>query len=196
MDYHFEDFTESNYRRLIKLAKQNYVFIAYDQYRSDFTEKVVLWRHDIDFSPHRALKLATIEAEEGVKATYFVHLNSSYYNVFEPSVHEKLKQIQALGHDIGIHFDCEFNHVGAEKEKFESGLLQYKKIFEILFEAVPTVFSFHNPTESILKTYIEDQYAEMINTYNAYLKNSYKYCSDSNGYWRFDRLEDVIAGGV
>jgi len=32
----------------------------------------------------------------------------------------------------------------------------------------------------------------MINAYSKYLKSNFGYCSDSNGYWRFERLEDVL----
>ena len=28
-----------------------------------------------------------------------------------------------------------------------------------------------------------------------YITQNYKYCSDSNGYWRFDRLQDLIDSG-
>ena len=56
MNYYFDDFTEDNYRQLIKLAKSNYNFIKYEDYNKK--GKNLLWRHDIDFSVHRALKLA------------------------------------------------------------------------------------------------------------------------------------------
>jgi hypothetical protein len=59
MDYFFEDFTESEYETLLKLAKKKWRFIKYSEYRSD--QPVVLWRHDLDFSVHRALRLAQME---------------------------------------------------------------------------------------------------------------------------------------
>ena len=70
--YHFEDFTEKNYRKLIKLAKKNYVFKFFN---SSNKPPYVLWRHDVDCSVHRALCLAKIEKELGVKSTYFFHLH-------------------------------------------------------------------------------------------------------------------------
>jgi hypothetical protein len=38
----------------------------------------------------------------------------------------------------------------------------------------------------------EWRYAEMINTSADYFQQKVGYCSDSNGYWRFRRLEDVL----
>lgn len=53
-----EDFTEKNYRSLIKKAKKKFKFLFYGD-KSEVNH--VLWRHDVDFSMHRALKLAEIE---------------------------------------------------------------------------------------------------------------------------------------
>ena len=50
----------------------------------------ILWRHDVDFSIHRASSLAKIENELGVKATYFLKLHSEFYNLFEKSIFEKV----------------------------------------------------------------------------------------------------------
>ena len=82
MDYFFEDFTLENYKSLIRLAKKNYNFKNFND-ALDISRSFVLWRHDIDFSVHMALNLANIEFEEKVKSTFFVQLNSDFYNIFE-----------------------------------------------------------------------------------------------------------------
>ena len=74
--YHFADFTTEKYREVINLTKQSYVFRNYTNF--DKKEKFVLWRHDVDFSVHRSFGLAKIENEEGVSATYFIHLHSEW----------------------------------------------------------------------------------------------------------------------
>lgn len=66
-----------------------------------------------------------------------------------------------------------------------------KNILETLFQTEVKVFSFHNPTEEILKN-DNYKYAGMINTYASYFKENVEYCSDSNGYWRHKRLEDFL----
>ena len=35
----------------------------------------------------------------------------------------------------------------------------------------------------------------MVNVYSSFFKEHYNYCGDSLGYWRFDRLEDVLNDG-
>src|SRR5690606_30452877 len=54
------------------------------------------------------------------------------------------------------------------------------------------VFSFHNPDIGGWHQYNAEILGDMINTYSSFFKQNYSYCSDSNGYWRFRRLEDVL----
>lgn len=52
-------------------------------------------------------------------------------------------------------------------------------------------FSFHNTTP-FTQSCQEFRYGGLINVYSSYFKEYYNYCGDSLGYWRFDRLEDVL----
>ena len=185
----FGDFTRGAYRSILRLAKRHYEFVAYD----DITVRTrkVFWRHDIDLSPHSARKLAIIEAEEKVKTTYFVNLHSEFYNLLESSVTECIRQILALGHDLGLHFDSHFwktedQHRLAEHLIFEADIL------ETLFGCKIRVFSFHNPTEKVLADFREISYAGLINTYSDYFRTQVGYVSDSNGFWRYRSLLDVL----
>ena len=67
LDYHFEDFTTENYARLLDIAKERFLFINYNEIVDNV--RFVVWRHDIDVAPHRALDLAKIEYEKNVKST-------------------------------------------------------------------------------------------------------------------------------
>lgn len=186
--YHFEDFTTAHYRYLIREAKRNYRFAAYDSF--DKNEKFVLCRHDVDLSPQRSLRLAEIEAEEGVIATYFWHLHSEYYNLFEKGIADTVKAIHKMGHRFGIHFDTHFYNIQTQ-EDIETSLKKEKSILESLFDADIKVFSFHNTNPFIMGCQ-EWQYGGLINTYAAYFQKEVTYCSDSNGYWRFSRMADVV----
>lgn len=191
MNYYIEDFTESNYARLLGIAKEKYNFIQYEDvynYRSD--EKFILWRHDVDLSIHRSRKLAEIEAKFGVKATYFIQLNSNFYNIFEYELKLLLSDIVNLGHNIGVHFDP-MNYQIKDVKSLEYYLSFEKNILKEISGIEPKVFSFHNPNAEILK-YENYSYAGMVNTYAKLFKKSIDYCSDSNGYWRHERLEDVL----
>lgn len=191
MDYYKEDFTEKNYRKLIKQAKVNYNFITYDALKSH--GKNVLWRHDVDFSVHRAVKLAHIEAQEGVISTFFIHLHNESYNVLEMGVAKKIYEIIELGHDIGLHFDPNFySLMNMEMSKLNNYLNMEKEILEKIFGVKIKAFSFHNPDVGNWLQVENTIVAGLINTYSADIKEKYSYCSDSNGYWRFRRLEDVL----
>lgn len=190
-NYHFEDFTESNYKNILNLIKNNYDIIFFNEYAA-FGKKLLL-RHDVDVSIHRAYRLAQIEAETNIYSTYFLWMHSPHYNILEDEITNLVNLILNLGHEIGLHFDVGFYD---RHKPDQDTLLEYlvfeKDILEKLFQRSITVFSFHEPSEKILKYYIDESYCGMINTYSQYFRENYDYCSDSNGYWRFRRLEDVL----
>ena len=80
-NYHPSDFETKNYRRLLQIAKERFNFRTYTQFSKH--EQFILWRHDVDFSVHRAKKLAQIESEERVHSTFFFHMHSEFYNLME-----------------------------------------------------------------------------------------------------------------
>ena len=110
-----EDFTEKKYRQYLRIAKQKFKFISFEN--ADAKGNTCLWRHDIDTSPHRALKLAQIEHEEEVAATYFFLLHSNRYNFLEKEIVNIAIEIERLGHHIGLHFDPRFHNGEINKKK-------------------------------------------------------------------------------
>lgn len=188
--YHFDDFTLENYRRLIRLAKEKrFQFILH---KEEFVRerKDIIWRHDVEFEPDIALQMAQIEHEEGVVATYFFQLHSPYYNLFDQHYSNVFHQIHDLGHHCGLHFDCLYWGINdeAQLDKFitlDSNYLESN--LGVKMEA----FSFHNTTP-FTQSCLKYKYGGLINVYSTYFKEHYNYCGDSLGYWRFDRLEDVL----
>ncbi len=183
------DFIVDHYIVIIKQLLIDYSFITYSEI--EFDKRFVLWRHDIDFSINRAYHLAKIENKLNIRSTYFVHLQSEFYNPFEKSQHEKLKQIIDLGHCIGLHFDAGFHSVKNEVELEENINFETKFLSKSLGTDI-NVFSFHNPRKEILM-FNKKTYAGLINCYSSLFQEKIKYISDSNGYWRFNRLKNVIS---
>ncbi len=186
--YHFPDFTQSHYAELLKVVKLISEPIFYSEITKD--ENVILWRHDVDLSLDRALDLAKIESQEGIRATYFILLHSEFYSPFEKKAAQIIRQIIELGHKIGLHFDTHFYGITTELE-LEDKLIFEKHLLEKTFNTVVDVFSFHNTTEFTMNCKAW-QYGGLINTYAAYFQEQTNYCSDSNGYWRFKRLWDFL----
>jgi hypothetical protein len=190
--YHFADFTRANYRRLIGLAKVHYRFRTFADFCKD--ERFVLWRHDVDVSPQGAVRMAEIEAEEGVVATYLVGLHSPFYNLLERDVSDCVRRILALGHDVGIHFDPDYYGL-SDVSHLEPLLDRERHIVEHMLGHRARAFSFHNNTP-MLQACGDWEYAGLIHCHAAYFQSEVGYCSDSNGFWRHRRLEDVLAGAT
>lgn len=188
--YHFDDFTLDSYRRLVRLAKKNgFQFILY---KDEFVpaRKDVIWRHDVEFEPDIALKMAEIEHEEGVSATYFFQLHSTFYNVLDPYYREVVRRIISLGHSVGLHFDSAYWGITNE-EQLNKYIVFDKVYIERTFEINIESFSFHNTTSFTLGC-TDFRYGGIINVYSSFFKEHFDYCSDSLGYWRYDRLEDTL----
>src|ERR1044072_3232693 len=99
----FKDFTRENYKLILNIARTQYSFKFFTDNLSE--KNWVLWRHDVDYSPNSALRLAMIESDLGIKATYFLLIHSEFYNLFEKEVTNHFKCIKEMGHQLGLHFD-------------------------------------------------------------------------------------------
>ena len=182
------DFTISRYRDLLDVARRTYAFVKYESALE--IKKGIFWRHDVDCSLNRALRLAVIESEVGVEATYFINPHSEFYNLLERNQADIIFRILELGHSIGLHFDAEFYNV-VEESILGELIDREAGWLESWFGVRPVAFSFHNPTEFLLGC-DADSYGGLINCYSLFFRNEVGYCSDSNGYWRFRPLIDVL----
>ena len=186
------DFTIAAYRDLLRLAKEKYQFAFYGHI--EWGQRFVLWRHDCDYSLNRALAVAKIEAKEGVFSTYFLNPHCAFYNLFEKGQFQIVREILGMGHQIGLHFDAAF-HCTQDENVLASQVRAEADLLGLSFGVRPEVFSFHNPLVSHL-SYDNESYGGLINCYSRRFKSEVPYCSDSNGYWRFRRLHDVLVQGT
>lgn len=179
----FDDFTEFGYRRLLRTASYHYKWAFYD---SPCETPHIILRHDCDHSPQRARALALIEAEESVRSTFLVLLHSPFYNFLEHDVVTAFREIAAMGHRIGLHFDMSFYGDITDFAELERRAAAERRIIENTVEEPCLAFSFHNPTTNSSLSFRQDDVAGMCNAYGATITRSYQYVSDSNGYWRHD----------
>jgi len=96
------DFTLKTYARLCDTLKQLNCpvmtvrhFLETDRSR-DF---LVVLRHDVDRSLPCAIRMAQLEADYGIAATYYVRMTRK---VFKPA---EIKIMSDLGHEIGYHYE-------------------------------------------------------------------------------------------
>lgn len=184
-----DDFTLEAFRALVRLALAAYPVATYR--KIPWGERFVLWRHDCDYSLNRALALARVEAEEGLTSTFFVNPHSEFYNMLQSDQSALVRELLALGHDVGLHFDAGFyGDIGEEELAFK--VAQESKLLQDYFGCEPSAFSFHNPVPVHLAC-DADTYGGLVNCYSRKFMTEVAYCSDSNGYWRFRRLQDVLS---
>ena len=187
----FAEFTEAGLLNLLRQLKDaGYRFARYGE-RLD--GRHVIWRHDVDVSMHRAARVAEIERAEGVIGTYFVNPRSQFYSIFEPSIEELLRRIRSFGHEVGLHFDAAAygakTWTGAE---LEAAVRREQLLLETLLKSPIAALSWHNPDQSNLLDFEDETIGGLSNAYAGRLRRDYTYCSDSNGYWRFKPMSDVI----
>lgn len=95
------DFTTHRFRDLIvSLKESGYSFVTFDQYiRGPNPTRLVILRHDVDLRPGRAAATAAIEAELGIKGTYYFRIVPGSW---DPDI---VVSIGRLGHEIGYHYE-------------------------------------------------------------------------------------------
>lgn len=124
---------------LNSLLKQGFLFPTLHEYVASPQEKVraVILRHDVEANYPHALRFAQIQHSLGIRGTY-------YFRLFPLAENEKIiKQIVALGHEIGYHYDdlteCKGDYEKAISrfEKNLDYLRQFGPVNSITMEGAP-----------------------------------------------------------
>lgn len=94
------DFILKKYEKLLNtLISQGFAFLTCKEFIINPSGKVIVLRHDVDASPENSLKFASIQAEMGIKGTYYIRTVSECFD-------EKIiKEIDSFGHEIGYHYE-------------------------------------------------------------------------------------------
>ena len=79
------DFTLTKFRSLCSAVAQRYPTLTLAEYfqGNDLPPRFAMMRHDIDRKPGNALSTARIEAESGIRATYYFR---RYGSAFRPGI--------------------------------------------------------------------------------------------------------------
>ena len=190
-EFHFDDFTEANYRALLGSALRQYTFVPFSGAGQD--GRICLWRHDVDYSLHRARRIATIEADAGVASTYFLNVHGEFYSALGEISAGLVRDIIALGHRIGVHLDAGFYRYRPWSAAERVQILEREKaLLETTFDVEVDCYSLHNPTLSPEWIVDDAVVAGMVNAYSHDLRTRFSYVSDSNGIWARQRLQEVL----
>jgi hypothetical protein len=181
--------TIDTYRQMLAKITSSRRVITYREVRNH--DEFILWRHDCDMSLNRALEIARIDQEIGVKSTFFVMVRSNFYNVLEKTQTNIVREIVKLGHDVGLHFDASYYSSLDKNFSLEESIMIDSKYLEDVAQVPLYVFSFHNPSTEILENN-DLEYGGLLNCYSKYLSDLTHYGSDSNGYWRHKPIPEII----
>lgn len=172
---------------LTELQSRGYEFASYG---GTLAEGQILLRHDVDWSPSRAVRMAELEAENDVTSTYFVLLSSPFYNALYEETRAAIDRITDLGHDVGLHFSThQYWSAEPTEEQLRAAVDREREILaSIVGEQIDTV-SFHIPPDWVLKRSFEG----FVSTYEERFFTTIEYRGDSNQRWR---REPPFADGV
>jgi len=172
-------FTPTHYREILTAAlKSGYSFRLFGEPAEDLT---VYLRHDVDNSIADALAMAKSEQSLGVRSTYLFLMRSRNYNVLSGQSIAQIRDMAAMGHDIGLHHSCETGETLANGQSLAARIRADAALMSEQIDIPVGRFSLHNPAES---DNFKLDVPGLINTYSApYFKNI-KYISESNFKWR------------
>ena len=160
-------FDLAHFRELLEAARAGgYRFALFD---AEPKAGDLLLRHDIDLSLEAAVRMAEVEAELGVSATYFAMLESEFYNLASPSGQASLDRLRELGHRIGLHA---LWPEAALDERFEP------------------IFCWHNPEPEFMRAPVNG----IVNVMQPPWGDVYR--SDSNQFWRQGCPHEELAAGA
>lgn len=185
-------FTYDGYLGLLNLLKENgYAIGDYNDWKE--YKRCAILRHDVDTDLQKALRMADLEYKRGIKSTYFVLLTSNFYNLYSLKNKKILKEIQDMGHAVGLHFDeAAYPEDAGNADKVKLDISKELGVMSEILDTKVVKFSYHRPSKVILDTNICLQ--GTVNVYGTQFFKRFKYLSDSRMQWR-EPVEEIIKSG-
>lgn len=188
------DFTLTKFRKLCDVVESSeYDLLTVEECLSgtDKSEKFIIFRHDVDRKPEKALKMARIEKEYKIPATYYFRLIP---NVFAPNI---IRSIKKLGHEIGYHYEVLDKANGNFDEAiqiFKEELKEFQKICD-----VKTICMHGNPlskwtNKDLWGKYDFEDFGIIGEPYLSIDYNKVLYLTDTGRAWNSSRysVKDVV----
>lgn len=176
-----EHFSYAEYRNLLDALRRERACLSFGDFRdNDPPPRYLILRHDVDFCLEHAMEMARLEAEMGVRATYFLLPSTPHYNLLAPPNVTRPAELASLGHEVGLHYDLAvIESLGGDA--FDRLRGQADLLGRLSGQPVRSI-AMHNPSLSG-----EDPFArqdEFVNAYAPAFTREIAYYSDSCGAWR------------
>lgn len=151
-----------------------------------------LLRHDVDYSPNAALRLAKQEAERGVRATYFLLAGTSYYNLLAPEHAHFARELVALGHEVGLHYDVR-SFLPFPRDQWPRLLRAQATLLGELAGQPVTSMAMHQPALHGDDPFRDEDHG-FLNAYDRRFIGEMTYVSDSCRAWRDHAWSMLMSG--
>ena len=121
------DFTLVQYSKLLcTLREAGYSFQPFREFLAEQRISAIILRHDVDKKPGHSLRFAKSQAQRGIRGTY-------YFRILPCSFDEGIiREIHALGHEIGYHYEDVALEKGNMEKAYESFRRNLGKIRSIV----------------------------------------------------------------
>ena len=189
----FKSFTYDSYKKLLELLTSKNVNLCFADFplSVDYDRYFIL-RHDVDSSPEASLRMAQLEAEMGIRASYFLLFSSQYYNLLSDEYCAIPRKLIDLGHDVGLHYDSGILPILGSGNPVEFFSVQIEMLAKLTGKKVKTI-AMHNASffkEDPLKN------IGLINAYDDRYTKEITYFSDSCGAWRNEAVHAFKTGDI
>jgi hypothetical protein len=179
------DFSYEYFRRILQTIKSNFelhLISETPQILDTIGQPKLILRHDVDVSLKRAIRMAEIENDFGIRATYMVMTNSPLYRVGDLTSQDTLLKLIDMGHEVGLHFDIENDahvnnrQISSVEAMIHTDCAQLENIVGLHIRSI----SFHRPQKLFVRG--PSMLSGRVNANSKELMEWY--LSDSKGCWK------------
>lgn len=96
------DFSYKKYNKIVDvISESEYEVITIRDYirLTELPQKFIIIRHDVDLDPYQQVNFAELEANYGIKTSYYFRYIEKVYK------EEIINRIFSLGHEVGYHYE-------------------------------------------------------------------------------------------
>ncbi|HYO78400.1 MAG TPA: hypothetical protein VE010_18215 [Thermoanaerobaculia bacterium] len=179
-----DSFDYGTYWSLLARISQTHRLVRFAEFREgkDVEAPFCILRHDVDYSPRAALRMAEQEAERGIRATYFLLTGTSYYTLLAPEHAHVAKTLVALGHEVGLHYDVN-TFTPFAREEWPRILRAQAALLSELAGAPVVSMAMHQPALNGDDPFRGEDHG-FVNAYDDRFTREATYVSDSCRAWR------------
>ncbi len=177
--------TLDEYRQLVlQLAERGLEFIRLSEYAGQVPG---VWiRHDVELSLSAALGMAEVEADLGVQSSYFICVESPFFEAQAELVAETIEGLVATGREVSFHLV-----LSTDSDSIRHRLRQFCEHFTMM---EPVALTYHAPGVSV-EVLARAPLGRMV--YHQLADGVSNYFSDSTGRWRWgDPREAYLPEGA